>query len=150
MSAFPGKPPRLEQFFAEAPIFFVTFNVHRRRSVLADVAVHQAFRGYASKARAFRVLVGRYVIMPDHIHLFVAGPPTFDLGMWVRGLKRAISNASAIPIEWQPGFFDHVLRGGESYESKWMYVRANPARAGLVATWSDWPYQGEVARIEGP
>jgi len=28
------------------------------------------------------------VIMPDHIHLFVAGDHEFDLGMWVRGLKR--------------------------------------------------------------
>ena len=30
------------------------------------------------------------------------------------------------------GFFDHVLRNGESYGEKWKYVRENPVRAGLV------------------
>jgi REP element-mobilizing transposase RayT len=31
--------------------------------------------------------------MPDHVHLFVRGGQRFDLGMWVRGLKRTIANA---------------------------------------------------------
>jgi len=38
---------------------------------------------------------------------------------------------------------DHVLRGDESYGGKWEYVRENPVRAGLVATWEKWPFRGE-------
>jgi putative transposase len=63
--------------------------------------------------------VGRYVILPDHIHLFVAGPDDFNLGKWVGTLKRVLGGAIATgrsqnPI-WQRGFFDHLLRSEESY-----------------------------------
>ena len=44
--------------------------------------------------------------------------------------------------------FDHVLRNDESYAQKWEYVRENPVRAGLVAEWHEWPYQGEIALID--
>jgi len=45
---------------------------------------------------------------------------------------------------WQEGFFDHVLRNGESYAQKWNYVRVNPVRAGVSRTPEEWPYQGEI------
>ena len=45
---------------------------------------------------------------------------------------------------WQTGFFDHVLRSGESYGEKWEYVRMNPVRAGLVLRPEEWPYAGEI------
>jgi len=48
----------------------------------------------------------------------------------------------------QKGFFDHLLRSGESYSQKWEYVRDNPVRAGLVEAWEEWPYNGEILRIE--
>ena len=48
---------------------------------------------------------------------------------------------------WQKGFFDHVIRSEESYEQKWVYVRDNPVRAGLVRSAEDWPYAGEIARL---
>ena len=37
------------------------------------------FRSYAERAQAYNIAVGRYVIMPDHIHLFVTGGPDFVL-----------------------------------------------------------------------
>ena len=80
--------------------------------------------------------------MPDHLHLFVSGPDDFVLGRWVGTLKRVLSkqidSGSRDPI-WQRGFFDHVLREGESYSEKWNYVRENPVRAGLMASADDWP-----------
>lgn len=94
--------------------------------------------------------LGRYVIMPDHLHFFVRGDQTFRLGIWVKGLKRAIWEVS--PKEharlWQPGFFDHLLRNDESYAQKWEYVRQNPVRAGLVESPEVWPYQGEIVYID--
>ena len=45
-------------------------------------------------------------------------------------------------------FFDHVLRSDESYSEKWNYVRNNPVRAGLVQNADDWPYAGEIIRID--
>jgi REP element-mobilizing transposase RayT len=96
--------------------------------------------------------VGRYVIMPDHVHLFVCGPENFELGRWMGALKQylekqIVRTKSAAPL-WQRGFFDHVLRNDESYGEKWNYVRGNPVRAGLVASADDWPYAGEIVTID--
>jgi len=52
------------------------------------------------------------------------------------------------PSDWQPGFFDHVLRSDESYAEKWNYVRDNPVRAGLVGSAGHWPYQGEIVMVD--
>ncbi len=102
-------------------------------------------------ATDFQIAVGRYVIMPDHLHLFVAGPQDFDLGKWVGVLKRTLEKAlpatnSEDPF-WQRGFFDHVLRSDESYDQKWDYVRANPVRAGLVDDPDTWPFAGEIVAL---
>jgi len=55
---------------------------------LANARANRAFIDYAKRGLDHNVAVGRYVLMPDHIHFFVAGDHEFDLGMWVRGLKR--------------------------------------------------------------
>jgi REP element-mobilizing transposase RayT len=114
--------------------------------------VQHTFTNYSRRAiDEFNIAVGRYVIMPDHVHLFVRGTHDFVLSTWVKGLKRAISdafpNGRTLRL-WQPGFFDHLLRSDESYGEKWEYVRQNPVRAALVANADDWRYQGEVVYID--
>ena len=70
-SKHPGRPPRLSRVFDQSPLYFVTFNTWKRRSLLPNEKVHESFRGYAEKNLCRGFAVGRYVIMPDHIHLFV-------------------------------------------------------------------------------
>ena len=99
----------------------------------------------------FGIAVGRYVILPDHLHLLVAPPDDLRLGDWVGTLKRVLARSlqgsgSGDPI-WQRGFFDHVLRSSESYSEKWNYVRENPVRAGLVKNPDDWAFCGEIVKI---
>ncbi len=93
------------------------------------------------------VKVGRFVIMPDHVHLFVWIPPSATLGAWVKALKSVVGKTLMerdVPKpHWQDGFFDHVLRQQESYDAKWEYVKLNPVRGGLVEKPEDWPWQGE-------
>jgi REP element-mobilizing transposase RayT len=93
--------------------------------------------------------IGRYVIMPDHIHLFVCGANDFSLDQWIRALKRTLSTAIAhAPPHWQTGFFDHLIRHSESYSEKWDYVCQNPVRVNLVEHAEDWPFQGEIESID--
>jgi putative transposase len=152
MPKYPRTPPRLGRIFPHDPLYFVTCCTQERRSILANDRVHAAFVEFAARAQTtHNVAVGRYVIMPDHIHFFVAGDPNFKLGAWVGTLKRIVaervtSRQPAAPV-WQRGFFDHVLRSSESYSEKWNYVRDNPVRAGLVKKADDWPYAGEVVPI---
>jgi putative transposase len=124
-----GKPLRLTLIYVDQPVFFLTFCTLHRRAILDNNRVHEKFRSYCTVALDHNVAVGRYVIMPDHIHLFVQGDQKFDLGIWIRGLKRIVSPERDC---LQPGFFDHLLRSEESYAQKWEYVRENPVRAGLV------------------
>src|SRR5437868_7706737 len=133
-----ARPPRLDQIFQayNAPLFFVTICTIHRRKIEDLEMVHQAFQKYVARAlNDFGIAVGRYVIMPDHMHFFARGSEDFELAKWINGLKRSISLAVGATKKrplWQPGFFDHVLRNEESYGQKWEYVRENPVRAGLV------------------
>jgi REP element-mobilizing transposase RayT len=147
-----SKPPRLNEVFQShaAPLYFVTFCTMCRVECLATSAVHDAFRQYAGKAQDHGVAVGRYVIMPDHVHLFVRMGGDYCLGEWVKGLKRFMGTVCLGTNRrvWQPGFFDHLLRHGEGYAEKWAYVVQNPVRRGLVTDSSKWPYQGEICVID--
>ncbi len=143
-----GRPPRLAAIFHQhdAPVFFITIYTINRLPLLANDIVHTALREFAERGHRERnIAVGRYVLMPDHLHLFVCGPTEFDLSQWVRMLKRKLIPE---PNRWQRGFFDHLLRNDESYNQKWEYVRKNPVRAGLVMRAEEWPYQGEIVEID--
>jgi len=61
----------------DAPIIvYLTVCTKRRKPILANPAAHELFRASWREARSW--LVGRYVVMPDHIHLFCA--PAIDCG----------------------------------------------------------------------
>ena len=130
-------------------LYFVTFNAHQRGKIVANPEVHERFKAFARIGESRGIAVGRYVFMPDHVHLFVRGNLDFVLTQWVRLLKRELSKAIAVDRpHWQDGFFDHLIRNSESYSQKWEYVRENPVRAGLVSEVERWPYQGELVALE--
>ena len=152
---FNRRPLRLEHVFTKLrPFYFVTFNTSTRTRLLTHPEIHDAFRVFCRRAHEQHdIAVGRYVLMPDHVHLFVALPPTgITLSNWIQAL-RSVLGKELLRIgfqkpHWQEGFFDHVLRSSESYAEKWEYVRMNPVRAGLCREPEDWRYQGEIVRIE--
>ena len=120
-----------------------------RKAILAEPQVHATFVEFCQEALRRDVFVGRYILMPDHIHLFLKLPPPVEnLSNWVKSLKNFLSKKlrelELASPHWQKGFFDHVLRSGESYSEKWLYVAENCVRAGLVKSWTQWPYQGEI------
>jgi putative transposase len=148
------RPPRLDRIFDcyDPPLFFVTTCAAKRKPLLACTAVQCAVESYAQRGLSLRCALGRYALMPDHIHLFVQLGGEITLGRWMKGLKAAIGEAlhdlaGIVPPIWEPGFFDHLIRHSESYDQKWHYVRDNPMRAKLVEHFEDWPWQGEPVRI---
>ena len=156
------RPPRLARIFYDPPLYFVTICVRRRVPTLATDRVHLAFRDFAVRGFEERqIATGRYVIMPDHLHVFVSGGHEFRLEQWGRMLKLVLGRATrvvraarsgdtaarAVSEVWERGFFDHVIRSAESYSQKWEYVRQNPVRGGLVQRVEAWPYQGEIVEL---
>ncbi len=87
-----------------------------------------------------------YCVMSDHVHLVVVTPGNRGLPEAVRRFKGRMSVTwracgDGTPL-WQPGFFDHRIRGSEGFEEKCLYVLANPVRAGLVNRSEDYPWSG--------
>lgn len=144
---------RLDHVFGSRPVYFITTCTHRRRPILAcESAVAVLDEEWAKADQLHGWLVGRYVVMPDHVHFFCAEAPRAGvkslaefIQRWKKWTaKRLIAAASLSAPIWQKQFFDHVLRHDESYAEKWKYVAENPVRAGLVAEAKAWPWQGRV------
>jgi len=130
---FGRRPPRLGRIFPTSPLYFVTFCTYERQRLLATKQVQTAFVLFAKRAgETFNVAVGRYVIMPDHVHLFVRGDDNFRLGPWIGALKQALAKAAMLFRAkgqiWEEGFFDHVLRSNATSKSGIMFVRIPFAR----------------------
>ena len=128
-------------------IAFVTVCTKDKRRVLASTAIQTSLLTAWQQADAWRV--GRYVIMPDHIHLF-AGlmDERFDLDRWVRYWKSLVTKSmNQIDFKWQAGHWDTRIRTADQYESKWEYVRNNPVRHRLVEDAIDWPYAGVLGKL---
>jgi putative transposase len=93
-------------------------------------------------------LVTDYLLMPDHIHLFCAPRDLhFTIERWISFWKDCLAKARPETGAFQRGGFHHRLRNAENYAEKWLYVRENPVRAGLVEKAEDWPYQGRIHEI---
>lgn len=132
-------------------IIFLTVCTRQRKPLLANDEAAQLIIEAWQAANFWRV--GRYVIMPDHIHLF-CGPNTFPprplkkwIEYWRNHVTRAWPHGIQVPI-WQREFWDRQLRRSESYAEKWHYVVNNPVRHGYVRRTEDWPYQGELNVLE--
>ena len=147
---------RLDAVRIASPIYFVTICAAGRRPLLASHPATAILRDELEGAqRRYGWTVGRFVVMPDHLHFFCASDQTeasASLSKFIGGFKqwtakRILAESGLVAPLWQKQFFDRVLRSNESYDSKWTYVRDNPVRAGLAATADDWPHSGEIAII---
>ena len=132
-------------FFGEPNIFFVTVNAKDRQPWMAQPVVQASLlRLWREEALAW--LVGFYLIMPDHVHLFCAPRDLrFGIDEWITFWKRQFTRAH--PGEdwpWQRRGFHRRMRDRAEYEERLAYVRENPVRKGLVAEADLWPYQGSV------
>ena len=94
-------------------------------------------------------VVGRYVLMPDHLHLFAAPQAAaVEFDSWVKYVKSQFTkrnkNTSCV---WQTDHWDTRIRNRAHYEEKSIYMFNNPVRAGLVKNADDWKYKGVVHEL---
>ena len=125
-------------------IVFLTICTKDRQRWLARENVHMALKKIWLSTDTW--LVGDYLLMPDHLHLFCAPRDlTVTLQRWVSYWKREFSCLHLPETgDWLRNFWDTRLRRGENYTQKWNYVRENPLCAGLVKQPDDWPFQGRM------
>ena len=77
------------------------------------------------------------LVMPDHLHLIVHGPPGGrPLPLVVGDFKRYL--ASHFCIRFQRDFWDTRLCDDAHYAEKFRYICNNPVRKGFCAAARDW------------
>ena len=145
---------RLSDVWAKSPLYFLTVCCADRRPVLNSITAAEIIENaWRLSPQVNGWTVGRYVIMPDHVHFFArAQPAGKPLSGFMRDWKRWTANEiikahQFRPPLWQPEFFDHLLRSADSYSAKWDYVSNNSVRAGLTTSPSAWPYSGECESL---
>ena len=128
-----------------AIIIYVTICTAKRRRILASPRVHEAI--VCAWGEASTWLVGRYVVMPDHVHFFCA-PDGLDVSLerWMKYWKSIVTRSIRAKSGdvWQRDHWDRQLRSVESYDAKWEYIRRNPVRHGYCSDPDEWLYQGEL------
>jgi len=137
----------------DAPVYLVTIRARGHRPTLADDRIAAAIVECLRQTGAScNWSVGRYVIMPDHVHFFCASRGSeHDLSAFVGRLKSQTTRAAwehgLRGALWQREFHDHLLRSSASYSAKWEYVRMNPVVAGLCETPEEWQHSGEIDEV---
>ena len=128
-------------------IIFDTVCTKDRKPWLANDEVHQLLRDVWADASAW--LVGRYIIMPDHIHMFAGATATeIEFKNWVKYWKSQFTKRHKVKDHrWQTDDWDTRMRTGRQYEEKWEYVRFNAVRHKLTERPEDWPFQGVLNEL---
>jgi len=105
----PDRLKRLDIIYHHSPIYFVTTSAASRRRLLANEAIHSAFKIFTDSGPNYGAWLGAYVLMPDHLHLFVSiDDQQIRLSAWMKALKGTLSSelrakGCASPY-WQKGF----------------------------------------------
>ena len=104
---------RLDRVWIETPIYFVTSCTRNRRAYLAcETAAAVLQDEWQNAQRRHGWLIGRYVVMPEHVHFFCA--PEYDakplskfMGFWKEWTSKRIEKALRLTDRlWQEEFFD--------------------------------------------
>ncbi len=130
--------------FAYQPtIVCVTVCTHRRSPWLDNDDVRNLLFDVWEQADVWRV--GRYVIMPEHIHLFAGEFGDLTIESWVRYWKSQFTKRHGDrQHRWQTDHWDRRVRSQQEYERAWNYIHWNPVRAELVDHPEEWPYSGMI------
>ena len=81
------------------------------------------------------VLIDKYVVMPNHIHMIVMiqsdeyGRPQVapTVSRIVKQFKGSISKQIGFPV-WQRSYHDHIIRNQSDCDEIWQYIDENPLK----------------------
>ena len=149
-------------------ILFVTVCTEGRAAILDNADAMEIILKAFAEADLW--VVGRYMIMPDHIHFFCSPQtmPPCDFQRWIKYWKACVTRLwhqggprfraaegpavadaqKRVPPVFQRECWDVQMRNAAQYAEKMNYVVGNPVRKGLIDDWRKWPYQGEITHLE--
>ena len=92
------------------------------------------------------IVIDKYVIMPDHLHLIVTirerkvGGSLDDVMQFFKTMTtndyiRAVKAGVLVPFHkklWQKSYHDHIIRNQQDYDETWTYIENNPTKWMLI------------------
>jgi putative transposase len=133
-------------------LHYVTGNVHKRRRIFASGHLSRTFLEVLQRERAnFSTKPIAFVVMLDHFHL-VVNPRNGDIQEFLKVLKSLSAKEIIAACEpghfrignknqvWQESFRSLPLWSGWMIWQKINYIHANPLRAGLVNSASEYKW----------
>ena len=125
-------------------IYHITTTTLNRNPVFKDFASARKLIAVLKKSDELKFTnTLAFVVMPDHIHWLMQLKYPASLSRVLRGMKSQSAKALGLPV-WQPGYYDHAIRNDEDIQVIARYIVANPLRAGLVRSVSDYPHWDAV------
>lgn len=152
------KPTRLKNYdYSTNGAYFVTICTHNRKCILSDIVGDGVYDipqinlteygNILEKYIAFmnskyeNVLIEKYVIMPNHIHMIIQINESTQSGMsqapyptanaiipkFVSLFKRYCNREIGNNI-FQRSFHDHIIRNENDYLKIWNYIETNPVK----------------------
>jgi putative transposase len=112
----------------------------------SSVLVSELLEQLRQHVEAEQVALVAYCFMPDHVHLVLQGlSDASDLrrliARWkqMTGYRHKQRTGRAL---WRSGYYDRILRDGDSILDMVGYALRNPVREGLAARIGDYPFAG--------
>jgi putative transposase len=151
MCTFQRKRNRLSATSYRGPkAYFLTLCTRERKKAFQNVAlVNSLLEVLRKTCYDHSFTVHAYCFMPDHLHLILAAESDSAQLSPVLQAFKSLSAAAARKVRvfdlWQKGYYDHILRSGDSMDAAAGYIFLNPVRAGLVRRPEEWPFSGSLA-----
>lgn len=151
MSELPKrKRNRIKDFdYAEPGGYFITICTRGNKCILSDIVcedrsdnIKNNYTKIGSIVDKYlnmiessyqNVSLGRYVIMPNHVHLILIlssgtpGSSSPTISQIISAFKRFVNKEIGYSI-WQRSFYDHVIRETRDYEEISLYIENNPLK----------------------
>jgi putative transposase len=134
-------PHNLIRYQHTGDFHFVTFSCYHQLPYLATPRARSLFEQSLESMRLrYDFVVAAYVVMPEHVHLFLSEPKKAVLSKALQALKLSVSVQSVQRPFWQARYYDFNVQTPHKRSEKIDYIHHNPVARGLVTKPQDWPW----------
>ena len=151
-------PSSLHRTYGAHHLHFITASCYRRLPLLNSARARDRFLSILEQTRVrYRFVVVGYVVMPEHVHLFVSEPEIGNPSTVMQVLKQRTAQA-LLPKKrrrdarqrhlfgeerlrrsfWQARFYDFNVWTTKKRVEKLRYIHRNPVKRGLVPSPEQW------------
>jgi len=143
-----GRNLRRGRHSQDGQIYHITSTTYKRKPIFTNLYSGRCFVSAIMNESASAETLA-YVLMPDHFHWLIQLHKDADITSSVSRVKSVSAHSinkylGGNARVWQRSFYDHALRKEEDLIHVARYIVANPLRAGLVKSLSEYSFWDAV------